>query len=45
MQHAAATATAVQEVLAGCADPDPAVHGMTSEEERSASNVQVGTDS
>jgi hypothetical protein len=42
MQHAAATAMAVQEVLAGCADPDPAAHGMTSEEERSASNVQVG---
>ncbi|WIA29612.1 hypothetical protein OEZ86_012099 [Tetradesmus obliquus] len=40
MQHAAATAMAVQEVLAGCSDPDPAAHGMTSEEERSASNVQ-----
>ncbi|KAF6257921.1 P-loop containing nucleoside triphosphate hydrolase protein [Scenedesmus sp. NREL 46B-D3] len=38
MQHAAATASAVQEVLAGCADPDPAAHGMTSEEERSAAN-------
>eukprot|EP00878_Enallax_costatus_P025746 GHUV01027572.1.p1 GENE.GHUV01027572.1~~GHUV01027572.1.p1 ORF type:complete len:414 (+),score=163.76 GHUV01027572.1:164-1405(+) len=40
MQHAAGTASLVQEILAGCADPDPAQHGMTTEEERAASNVQ-----
>eukprot|EP00775_Hariotina_reticulata_P011152 gene11152-11304_t len=40
MQHAAATASLVEEILAGCADPDPAQYGMSSEEERTASGVQ-----
>lgn len=43
MQHAATTAAMVQEILAGCADPDPAQHGMTSEEERAASYVHVSS--
>lgn len=42
MQHAAATAKMLEEILAGCTNPDPAQHGMTTEEERAASNVQVG---
>lgn len=42
MQHAAATAQMLQEILAGCTSPDPAQHGMTTEEERAASKVQVG---
>lgn len=41
MQHAAATAHMVQEILAGCTHPDPAQHGMTTEDERTASSVQV----
>lgn len=40
MQHAAATARMLEEILAGCTSPDPAQHGMTTEEERAASNVQ-----
>jgi len=43
MQHAAAMASVVEEILAGCADPDPAQYGMTSEEERAESGVQVGS--
>lgn len=42
MQHAAATGKMLEEILAGCTNPDPAQHGMTTEEERAASNVQVG---
>lgn len=41
MQHAAATGKMLEEILAGCTNPDPAQHGMTTEEERAASNVQV----
>jgi hypothetical protein len=41
MQHAAATAKVLEDILAGCTNPDPAQHGMTTEEERAASNVQV----
>lgn len=41
MQHAAATAKMLEEILAGCTNPDPAQHGMTTEEEQTASNVQV----
>lgn len=40
MQHAAATAKMLEEILAGCTNPDPSQHGMTTEEERTASNVQ-----
>jgi hypothetical protein len=41
MQHAASTAKMLEEILAGCTNPDPAQHGMTTEEERTASSVQV----
>jgi hypothetical protein len=41
MQHASATGKMLEEILGGCTNPDPAQHGMTTEEERAASDVQV----
>ena len=43
MQHVFVMANHVTALLNGATDPDPSQHGMTSEEERSASsNPQVG---
>lgn len=39
MQLAAAMANQVQQLLCGSAQPDPAVHGMTTDEERIASRI------
>eukprot|EP00877_Chromochloris_zofingiensis_P001237 jgi/Chrzof1/11113/Cz05g24080.t1 len=39
MQHAATMGQCVQVILAGSTDPDPCQHGMTTEEERSASQT------